>query len=181
MNSDELVFRDGHSVRFVEQGTDDEGEFLRIEHRWPTSGRLAGPHWHPVLREHFRVVQGRMRFRVDGRDHHAGPGDELTVLPRQVHEFWSEAPDLVLDYVARPPLQHRRMFEFWHQLDRRGRTTRAGLPINPLDLGLLWELQDGYVAGLPASLQRFVFGGLGRLARRLRRNSAATPDESSAG
>ncbi|ASO21681.1 mannose-6-phosphate isomerase-like protein (cupin superfamily) [Actinoalloteichus hoggarensis] len=178
MNGDELVFRDGHSVRFVAQGHDDDGEFLRMEHRWPTSGRLAGPHWHPVLREHFRVVRGRARFRVDGRDHTAGPGDELTILPRQVHEFWSETPDLVLDYVARPPLQHRRMFEFWHELDSRGRTTRAGVPTNPLDLGLLWELQDGYIAGPPAWLQRFLFGGLARLARLLRRNSSRPANDS---
>jgi hypothetical protein len=29
----------------------------------------------------------------------------------------------------------------------------------------LWELQDGYLAGVPVSLQRVFFGGLARLAR----------------
>jgi hypothetical protein len=29
----------------------------------------------------------------------------------------------------------------------------------------LWELQDGYLAGIPVSFQRIFFGGLSRLAR----------------
>ncbi|WP_194829157.1 hypothetical protein [Nocardia sp. XZ_19_231] len=45
-------------------------------------------------------------------------------------------------------------------------TTASKLPRNPLALGLLWEYQDGYLAGPPASLQRLIFGGSAGLARR---------------
>lgn len=37
--------------------------------------------------------------------------------------------------------------------------------MSPLTIGLLWELQDGYVAGVPEFAQRLAFGGLARLAR----------------
>lgn len=36
----------------------------------------------------------------------------------------------------------------------------------PLVLGVRWQLQDGYIVGPSPRLQRLVFGGLDRLARR---------------
>ena len=161
----ELVFRDGHRVHFVDTGTDADGRYLRIRHVWPRPGVLAGPHWHPVLTESFTVERGAARFRVDGKDTVLRPGDSLTVRPGQVHGFDSEEGDLVLGHEVRPPMRHREMFELWHRLDSAGRTTRAGVPRNPLALALLWERQDGYIAGVPPVLQRFLFGGLARIAR----------------
>jgi hypothetical protein len=58
-----LVHRDGHRVAFLEEGTDERGEYLVIEHVWTRPGTMAGPHWHPVLTESFRVREGRMRSR----------------------------------------------------------------------------------------------------------------------
>jgi mannose-6-phosphate isomerase-like protein (cupin superfamily) len=161
-----LIHRDGHRVRILGQRTDEAGRLLRIEHIWTRPGPMAGPHWHPVLTEFFTVVEGRMRFRVDGREFLLGPGESATVRPRQVHQFWNEGEGrLVLMHEVRPPGRHREMFELWHRLDLEGKTNQRGVPTSPLALGLLWELQDGYVAGVPAVAQRLVFGGLARLAR----------------
>lgn len=161
---DRLVFRDGRTVHFVAEGTDENGPYLRIEHHLPVPARQAGPHWHPVISERWTVRQGRMRFRIDGREVTAGPGESASAEARQVHEFSSETTDVVIDHEIRPPLNHRRMFELWHALDTSGRTTASGVPRNPLALGLLWRSQDGYLAGVPPWLQRAVFGSLARLA-----------------
>lgn len=161
-----LVHRDGHRVAFVGEGADGRGAYLMIEHVWERPGAMAGPHWHPVLSETFLVREGRARFRVDGREVVLGAGEEVTVRPGQVHRFWNEgAGRLVLGHEVRPPGHHREMFEVWHRLDLMGKTDRRGVPKDPLALGLLWELQDGYLAGIPASVQRVVFGGLARVAR----------------
>jgi mannose-6-phosphate isomerase-like protein (cupin superfamily) len=165
-SSDALVHRDGHQVRFVEEGVDKEGEYLLIEHVWPRPGTMAGPHWHPVLTESFVVKKGRMRFRVDGREFLLSPGESVTIRSGEVHRFWNEGEEsLVMMHEVRPPLRHREMFELWHRLDLKGKTNRQGVPTNPLALGLLWERQDGYIAGLPEYIQSIVFGGLARLAR----------------
>jgi len=85
-----------------------------------------------------------------------------------VHQFWNEGEGwLVLMHEVRPPGRHRAMFELWHRLDLKGKANRQGVPTSPVALGLLWELQDGYVAGVPAVAQRLVFDGLARLARRI--------------
>lgn len=163
-----MVHRDGHRVRILGEGTDGGGRFLRIEHVWTRPGMMAGPHWHPVLTESFAVEEGRMRFRVDGKEFFLAPGERVTVRPRQVHRFWNEGEGrLVLEHEVRPPGRHREMFELWHRLDLEGKTNRRGVPTSPLALGLLWELQDGYLAGVPAFVQRLVFGGLARLAKRI--------------
>jgi mannose-6-phosphate isomerase-like protein (cupin superfamily) len=161
-----LVHRDGHRVAFLEEGMDERGDYLLIEHVWTRPGIMAGPHWHPVLTETFRVLEGRMRFRVDGGEFFLGPGERTTVRPGEVHRFWNTGEGrLRVVHEVRPPGHHRQMFELWHRLDLAGKTNRHGVPKDPLALGLLWELQDGYLAGVPVCLQRVFFGGLSRLAR----------------
>ena len=60
------------------------------------------------------------------------------------------------------------MFQLWHNLDAAHKTTvRTRMPRDPLALALLWDYQDGYLAGIPVWLQHAVFGGLARLATRL--------------
>ena len=145
----------------------DEHRIL-FRHTTHHVGRMAGPHWHPVLAERFRVVAGVVRFRVDGTWREVGPGQTVHVAPRAVHEFRHDDPgELVMEHEVRPPGRHRAMFEVLHALHATGRLTRTGLPRSPLSLGLLWGLQDGYLAGPPPWLQRALLGGLDRLARRL--------------
>ncbi|WP_280362686.1 cupin domain-containing protein [Nocardia wallacei] len=162
-----LTFRNGHRVTLVEEGADERGEYLRLEHHLPTPGREAGPHWHPVLAEHWTVRRGRVRFRINGTEVIAAQGDSATAPAGAVHEFWTDAPDTVIDHEIRPPLRHWQMFRLWQALDAAGKTSGTGVPRNPLALALLWDYQDGYLANIPAGLQRLVLGGLARLARRI--------------
>ncbi|MEE3852356.1 cupin domain-containing protein [Gordonia sp. LSe1-13] len=174
MDGKTLTFRDGHSVQILGTLIDDDGtQHLHLRHEIPRPGRLAGPHWHPELAETFTVTSGRLRFRVDRRTVVVGPGETVTVHPRQVHEFWCVDPDSAIDHVITPPGRHREMFETWHHLDAAGRTNRHGVPRNPLDLALLWDLQDGYLAGVPVPLQRAILPRLARLARRRRVTAAS--------
>ncbi|WP_280473537.1 cupin domain-containing protein [Nocardia asiatica] len=159
-----LTFRNGHRVTFVAQSADEHGPYLRLEHVLPQAGRQAGPHWHPVLTERWTVRQGQLRFRVDGTEIVAHPGDTVRARARTVHEFHSVLPGTVIEHEIRPPLRHWEMFRLWHNLDRAGKTTAARVPRDPLALALLWDYQDGYLAGVPAFLQRAVLGGLARAA-----------------
>jgi mannose-6-phosphate isomerase-like protein (cupin superfamily) len=161
-----LTFRDGHRVTLMARGVDDDGPYLRLQHLLPVPKRQAGPHWHPEIAESWTIRSGRLRFRIDGREVIADPGDTVTAAPRAVHEFWSELPDTVVDHEIRPPRRHWQMFQLWSALDNAGKTTGAGVPRNPVAVAMLWELQDGYLAGIPAPVQRAVLGTLARLARR---------------
>jgi quercetin dioxygenase-like cupin family protein len=154
--------RDGtSSARVVEQTP----AALRMEHRTSRETALAGAHWHPEVTETFAVRAGRLALAVDGTWHSLGPGEHLTIPAGAVHESRVEEAELVMDHEVRPPGHHRQMFEVMFALDRLGRLTSSGIPLDPLALGLLWRYQDGYLAGPPAILQRALFGGLDQLAR----------------
>ncbi|MFI5716692.1 cupin domain-containing protein [Nocardia sp. NPDC051750] len=161
-----LTFRNGHRVTMLDQGIDERGPYLRLQHELGEPGRQAGPHWHPVLAEEWTVRRGALRFRIDGREILAGPGDTVTAPARAVHEFWNESAGTVMDHEIRPPLRHWQMFALWSALDEAGATTDSRVPRNPLALALLWELQDGYLAGIPPWLQRLTLGSLAAIARR---------------
>ncbi|NKY29940.1 cupin domain-containing protein [Nocardia gamkensis] len=162
-----LTFRNGHRVTLVAHSADEQGPYLRLEHVLPRAERQAGPHWHPVLAERWTVREGRLRFRIDGVQIFACAGDTVTAPAGTVHEFHSAAPGTVVDHEIRPPLRHWEMFRLWHNLDRAGKTTSSRVPRDPLALALLWDYQDGYLAGVPAVLQRAALGGLARVAVRL--------------
>ncbi|TDF92722.1 cupin domain-containing protein [Paenibacillus piri] len=84
-----LVHPDGSSVTFLENGLDGQEEFITIEHRITRKGAINGPHWHPELKETFKIKEGRMRFLVDGQEIILETGEEITIQPRQVHQFWN--------------------------------------------------------------------------------------------
>ncbi|WP_410876543.1 cupin domain-containing protein [Nocardia sp. A7] len=77
-----LTFRNGHRVTLVDRGADARGAYLRLEHVLPHIGRQAGPHWHPEIGETWTVRTGQVRFRVDGAEIVAGPGDTVTAPPQ---------------------------------------------------------------------------------------------------
>ncbi|WP_246023427.1 cupin domain-containing protein [Nocardia yunnanensis] len=126
-----LHFRNGRRVTLVAQGTDDHGPYLRLRHHLPVPGREAGPHWHPILAESWTVRQGRARFRIEGTETRAAPGDSAHARPGATHEFWTEAPDTVLDHEIRPPLRHWQMFQLWQALDAAGKPPAPESPETP--------------------------------------------------
>ncbi len=162
-----LTFRNGHQVTRLAEGTDDHGAYLLLRHYLPTPGRQAGPHWHPAFTEQWTVRRGRLEFRIGNREVVAREGDTVSAPAGTVHAFASLASDTVVDHEIRPPLRHWEMFRLWQALDAAGRTMRSGIPRNPLALALLWDYQDGYLAGPPALLQRVLLGPAAALARRL--------------
>lgn len=163
-----LTSSDGSaSTTIVDRGRDAAGPYLALRHRTTRVMRLSGPHWHPELTERFTVVRGRLGVRVDGVWRSLGPGESAEIGRRRVHEHRCEVGELVLDHVVRPPGSHQEMFEVLAALDRTGRLTRSGLPLDPLAVGMLWRFGDGYLDGVPPRLQQVVLGGLDRLAGRV--------------
>lgn len=161
-----LQYPDGQAVKCLDQGKDAEGEFLIVEHTIIRKGAVNGPHWHPELRESFTIKQGTIRFKVDGKESVLQAGDHISVNAGQVHQFWKEGETpLVMIHEIRPPGLHWEMFALLHKLECGGKMNKKGIPRNPLWLGLAWESMDGYIAGPPVFMQKFLFGSLARLAK----------------
>lgn len=161
-----LVHPDGRSITMLENSIDEKGRFLILEHRMLRQGPINGPHWHPKLEETFTVIEGKMRFIVDGKESIIEVGESITVWPRQVHQFWNISKEhLVARHEIRPPGLHWEMFVLVHKLECEGKMSKKGIPRNPFWLGVAWECIDGYLYGPPRILQIVFLGGLAKLAR----------------
>ncbi|MED4161439.1 cupin domain-containing protein [Halalkalibacterium halodurans] len=166
MEKSPLVHEGGRSVAFLKQGVDEKGAYLLVEHRMMQQGAVNGPHWHPVLQETFIVKEGQMRFVIDGEEKFVEAGEQVTIEPKQVHQFWNMSEErLVAKHEVRPPGNHWAMFELLHKLEVEGKVNQEGIPTNPLWVGVAWELMDGYIKGPPLLVQKVVFGGLAKLAK----------------
>ncbi|MEK3719701.1 cupin domain-containing protein [Paenibacillus sp. FSL H8-0034] len=163
-----LRYLDGKTITFLEQGYDESGPFLRMEHMVPRQGAMNAPHWHPVLTESFEVKQGSLKGIVDGVEKVLGPGQRLTIYPKQVHQFYNVGEEpLIGVHEVRPPGFHWEMFLLHHKLECEGKLSKSGTPHNLLWLGMLWKYGDGYATGLPPIIQKVLLGGLARLAKAL--------------
>lgn len=161
----ELVHPDGRTVTFLKNGKDEVGEYIILRHRMTQQGTINGPHSHPKLIEKFKVIEGSMLFLVDGQKVTIGGGEEITIHPEQVHQFWNVSQgNLVAIHEIRPPGLHWKMFVLIHKLECEGKLTKKGVPRNPLWLGVAWKCIDGYIEGPPRFIQKFILGGLAKLA-----------------
>ncbi|MEK4301399.1 cupin domain-containing protein [Oceanobacillus sp. FSL W8-0428] len=164
----ELVHQDGRTVTFLEEGQDEDGEYITLKHQMIQQGTVNGPHSHPKLKETFKITEGSMRFVVDGQELMLVAGEKITVYPNQVHQFWNVSQGkLEVIHEIRPPGLHWKMFVLMHKLESEGKLTKKGIPRNPLWLGVAWECIDGYLEGPPRFIQKYILGGLAKTAGRL--------------
>jgi len=84
------IVNEGISSKFVFRRTSIEtgGQLFEWDNFVePGGGPIKIPHVHPHMREIFRVVEGEVRFVVDGEEQTAGAGSEIVAEPGSVHAF----------------------------------------------------------------------------------------------
>ncbi|MEV0719687.1 cupin domain-containing protein [Asanoa sp. NPDC050611] len=151
---------------------------LAWELRLAPGGRVPSGHVHPAQEERFTVVEGRMRFRVDGHSLVVGPGQTVTVAPGVRHHFANAGPTEVFVLVeTRPAMRMEELLEVAAEL-ARGRHGRARRLPGLIDLLLFMdefrsEVRAPYFAGAVGSVVRAIVRvaglfGVGAHYRRLR-------------
>jgi mannose-6-phosphate isomerase-like protein (cupin superfamily) len=92
-------------------------------------GAVVGEHVHASITERFRVVSGRLCVRVNGAESILGPGDEVTIKPGTVHDWWN-AGDVEAQVVVEidPGRRFELMISTLFGLANDGLTNDKGLP-----------------------------------------------------
>ena len=146
----------GERITFLKTTQETNGELLRFEDVLPP-GFSISEHFHPHQEERHEVLSGTLRGRVGGqeRDYAAG---ERVIGPAGVPHAWrnpSEDEELHLVSELRPPLRFETLFETSFGLSRDGKTTKQGIPKNPLQLAVLVDETRGmfYFSRVPVAVQ----------------------------
>ncbi len=154
----------------IRVGTEDSGGELLISDLYVSpGGRVAAEHVHPIIKEWFTVLSGRVGFRLDGRESVADIGERLYVAPGTVHDWWNageEEAHVVVE--ISPAARFEEAISTTFGLARDGKTNAKGLP-NLLELALLSrEFEDVlYFTKPPRAVQKVLFAVLAPVARLL--------------
>ena len=154
----------------VRVGTEDSGgERLVAEVYVRPGGAVVGEHVHPTIEEWFEVVEGRIGFRIDGRESVAVAGERLYVPPGTAHDWWNAGDGEARVVVeVRPAARFEEAISNTFGLARDGKTNAKGMP-NLLQVSLFArEFEDVlYFTKPPRLVQKVLFALLAPVARLL--------------
>ena len=146
----------------VRSSTDDA---LEVEATYGT-GEAPPKHFHPAQDEHFEVLSGSIRIKLDGRERTLGEGEQVEIARGVVHQIWNPAaaPARVLWRTA-PGGRTVQWFRAIDRLHREGRVGGNGMP-GPLAFAvLLTEYRDVFRLAGPDWLLRPALAALALLGR----------------
>lgn len=119
----------GLTLRFVKTAADTGGELLVMEATYEPSSVKPVEHFHPRQSEHFKILEGTLRARIDGVERELVAGETLDVEAGVSHEMWNEGPGRARTYwETRPALRTEDFFEALARLAREGETNEKGVP-----------------------------------------------------
>src|SRR3954447_11784872 len=140
-------------------------ELLEVEGSWEGDGKPPPAHYHPGQDEHFEVLEGRLKLKVEGEEHELGPGAAVDIPRETPHQMWNpfDTPARAT-WQTRPALRTEDWFRAIDGLHREGRVGKNGMP-GPLAFGLLLsEYRDVFrLASPPDMVARPLLGVLGLL------------------
>jgi quercetin dioxygenase-like cupin family protein len=146
---------------------DGHGDRLTFVLRVSPGGRLVREHFHPAIEERFRLLKGRLRARLDGREDVLDPGADVTIAPGVVHDWWNDGEDeaeVLVD--VRPGRRFELMASTLFGLANDGRTSPRGVP-SLLQLAVIAREFADVVRFTkpPFPIQRAMFGALAAIGR----------------
>jgi mannose-6-phosphate isomerase-like protein (cupin superfamily) len=128
----------GERITFLATSADTGGEAVVVECVVQPGGAVAAAHVHPSQSERFAVVSGTLGLRVGRKRLELGQDEVATVEPGTPHRFWN-AGDEAVRFVCevRPALRFESLVETMFALAAEGKTSRSGMPRNPLRLAVI--------------------------------------------
>jgi len=158
----------GERIVIRKSGDQTGGRVLSFDLFLPPGGHVPAGHVHPQQAERFKVVAGRMRFRVGRRTIVACPGETVRVPAGTPHWFGNAGPEVALTRVSvRPALRMEELLHRTGLLGIEGHLPGTHVPrLSELAVVLLDFQRELAVPNVPAVLVRAIMAPLAWLARR---------------
>jgi quercetin dioxygenase-like cupin family protein len=157
----------GDRFHILESSRDTNDRSLRGDYFAAPRAKVP-EHVHREQEERFEVVSGTLGLRVGGREMTLSPGQSAVGPPGVPHKWWNPSEDEEVHLLV--GLRPGRDVETWLEtllgLARDGKTTRTGIPKNPLQLAVMLDELGrwAYVTGVPMPVQKVLLVPLASLA-----------------
>jgi quercetin dioxygenase-like cupin family protein len=128
-------------IEYTQTAADTGGETFQMRFTmFKGAFIVGGPHLHPAQTETFRCEKGRLRFVISGKQQDLVEGEEFTVHPRTVHDWWnpSKEDEAVALVTFHPAKRYEKYFETIFGLARDGKAQKTGFP-KPLQAAVIYH------------------------------------------
>ena len=148
----------------IRESTD---ELLEVEASYGPAGKPPPKHLHPAQDEHFEVLEGTLRVRIDDAERTLEAGDTVDIPRGAVHQMWNPGEaEARVSWQTRPGGRTEQWFAAIDRLQREGRVGGNGMPGPLAFAALLTEFDDVFrLAVGPAPLVRGALAALAPLGR----------------
>lgn len=155
----------GEKVTFIKTGAETNDEYLLAQVELQPHGKIPA-HYHTHFTERFKVLEGELSLEVDKKKIVLHEGEEITVKSPQVHRFYNTSGKAVIfENELRPAGNFEKAARVGDGLVADGKGNKQGLPKNIFHLALIFDWIGSYFPGVPAGLQKAIFGSLAKIAR----------------
>src|SRR3954453_5845023 len=97
-------------------------ELLEVEGSWEGGGKAPPAHYHPDQDEHFEVLDGRLKLKVEGDEHELGRGAVVDIPEGTAHQMWNPFDtEARATWRTRPALRTEDWFRAIDRLHQEGR------------------------------------------------------------
>jgi quercetin dioxygenase-like cupin family protein len=144
-----------------------ETDVLEVEGSYGPNGKPPPAHYHPDQDEHFEVLEGSLRTKVDGKEELLEKGDTIDIPKGTPHQMWNDADEEArVKWETRPAGRTEEWFRSIDALYEDG-TVESGDRASPLAFGvLLKEYEDVFrLAVGPEPVTKPVVNALAALGR----------------
>jgi quercetin dioxygenase-like cupin family protein len=133
-------------------------------------GFVSGEHVHPVSHERFTLVRGRLRVRIDGRDHMLEETGQSVLIPPGARHRWFNAADgetfHICEFIHHADRFEQLVLRQLFGLAQDGKTTPEGVPHLLQNAVTTLEFQDVLrFTKPPWAVQRLLYGCLAPVAK----------------
>lgn len=136
-------------------------EALEVEATYGPGGSPPPRHFHPAQDEHFEVLSGSIRTRVEGEERDLSPGETIDIGRGRAHQMWNPGAEPArVSWRTSPAGRTEQWFRAIDALHRQGQVARNGMP-GPLAFAvLIGEYRDVFRLAGPDLLLRPALGAL---------------------
>jgi quercetin dioxygenase-like cupin family protein len=119
----------GQSIRFLQTSCDTEGQLLEMESTFAPHSLEPLQHYHPRQHETFKVLEGSLHVRINGKLRVLGTGETLEIPANTRHAMWNAAGTrTVVNWRVEPALSTEYFLETGMGLAVQGKVNKEGLP-----------------------------------------------------
>ncbi len=157
----------GEWITYIATDEDSDRQLVRFNWR-SMPGGVIPEHIHPRQEERFTIVAGEARITLNRHEHVARAGQTIVIPAGVPHSVGNPGPAQIDGIVERrPALQAKEFHEAVAALAADGKTTPAGVPTNPLQLGAtFWHFRrESRVTSPPIWVQNLILPPLWALAK----------------